>query len=81
MILINSKLEYYNKERPHSALGYMSPQQYRDAAATPLAANFWRDFSAPAQLAALRAAPSLRSGRYACAIKSRQYGLTSGGTE
>ncbi len=47
-------LEYYNKERPHSALGYMSPQQYRDATATPLAANFWCDFSAPAQLAALR---------------------------
>ena len=59
-------------ERPHSALGYMSPQQYRVATATPLAANFWRDFSAPAQLAALRAALSLRSGRYVCATKSRQ---------
>ena len=65
IVMTSQWLEYYNKERPHSALGYMSPQQYRDAAATPLAANFWRDFSAPAQLAALRAAPSLRSGRYA----------------
>ena len=72
IVMTSQWLEYYNKEGPHSVLGYMSPQQYRDAAATPLAENFWRDFSAPAQLAALRAAPSLRSGRYACATKSRQ---------
>lgn len=65
-------LEYYNKERPHSSLDYLSPQMYRDAAATPQAAHFWRDFSAPAQLAALRAAPSLRSGRCTYATKSRQ---------
>ena len=71
IVMTSQWLEYYNKERPHSTLGYMSPQQYRDTA-TPMAANFWRDFSAPAQLAALRAAPSLRSGRYACATKSRQ---------
>ena len=81
IVMTSQWLEYYKKERPHSALGYMSPQQYRDATATPLAANFWRDFSAPAQLAALRAAPSLRSGRYDCATKSHQNGLTSGGTE
>lgn len=54
-------LKYYNKERPHSSLGNLSSQMYRDAAATPLEAHFWRDFSAPAQLAALRAALSLRS--------------------
>ena len=28
-------LEYYNKERPHSSLDYLSPQMYRDAASTP----------------------------------------------
>ena len=72
IIMTAEWLEYYNKERPHSSLDYLSPQMYRDEAATPLAANFWRDFSAPAQLAALRAAPSLRSGRNAYATKSRQ---------
>lgn len=72
MVMTAEWLEYYNKERPHSSLDYLSPQMYRDEAATPLAANFWRDFSAPAQLAALRAAPSLRSGRNAYATKSRQ---------
>lgn len=72
IVMTSQLLEYYNKERPHSALGYMSPQQYRDAAATPLAANFWRDFSASEQLAALRAAPSLRSGRCIYATKSRK---------
>ena len=65
-------LGYYNKERPHSALGYRSPEMYRETAESPMAANFWRDFFAPAQLAALRAAPSLRSGRSAYATKSRQ---------
>jgi len=72
IIMTAEWLEYYNKERPHSSLGNLSPQMYRDEAATPMAANFWRDFSAPAQLAALRAAPSLRSGRHAYATKSRQ---------
>ena len=72
IIMTAEWLEYYNKERPHSSLGNLSPQMYRDEAATPMGANFWRDFSAPAQLAALRAAPSLRSGRHAYATKSRQ---------
>lgn len=72
IIMTAEWLEYYNKERPHSSLDNLSPQMYRDAASTPLAANFWRDFSAPAQLAALRAAPSLCSGRNAYATKSRQ---------
>ena len=65
-------LEYYNRERPHSSLHNKSPLQYREESGNPLPANFWRDFSAPAQLAALRAAPSLRSGRRAYATKSRQ---------
>ena len=65
-------LEYYNRERPHSSLANKSPLMYREEAATPLAANFWRDFSAPARLAVLRTAPSLRSGRPAYATKSRQ---------
>lgn len=65
-------LEYYNRERPHSTLKNRSPLQYREDSGTPLAANFWSDFSAPARLAALRAAPSLRSGRRAYATKSLQ---------
>ena len=65
-------LEYYNRERPHSSLNNKSPLQYREASGSTLTANFWRDFSASAQLAALRAAPSLRSGRRAYATKSRQ---------
>ena len=65
-------LEYYNRERPHSSLNNKSPLQYREASGSSLPANFWRDFSASAQLAALRAAPSLRSGRRAYATKSRQ---------
>ena len=71
MVMTAEWLEYYNKERPHSSLDYLSPQMYRDEAATPLAANFWRDFSAPAQLAALRDAPSLgtQSLRYKIAPK------------
>ena len=72
IIMTAEWLKYYNKERPHSSLGNLSPQMYRDAAATPLEAHFWRDFSAPAQLAALRAALSLRSRRSAYATKSRQ---------
>lgn len=35
----------------------------------PQSANFFSDFSASAQLASLRAAPSLRSGRSAYATK------------
>ena len=55
-------LEYYNKERPHSALGYRSPELYRKSAESPMAANFWSDFCAPAQLAALHAAaPTLQN--------------------
>lgn len=65
-------LEYYNRERPHSTLKNRSPLQYREEAGTPLAANFWSDFSAPARLAVLRTAPSLRSGRPAYATKSLQ---------
>lgn len=65
-------LEYYNRERPHSSLHNKSPLQYREESGNTLAANFWRDFSAPAGLAAIRAAPSLRSGRPAYATKSRQ---------
>ena len=65
-------LEYYNRERPHSSLENRSPLQYRGEAGTALAANFWRDFSAPARLAALRTAPSLRSGRSAYGTKSCQ---------
>ena len=63
-------LEYYNRERPHSTLKNRSPLQYREEAGTPLAANFGSDFSAPARLAVLRTAPSLRSGRPAYATKS-----------
>ena len=59
-------MEYYNRERPHSSLKNCSPLMYRENHATPLPANFWRDFSAPARLA------SLRSGRHAYASKSRQ---------
>ena len=65
-------LEYYNRERPHSTLKNRSPLQYREETGTPLAANFWSDFSAPARLAVLRTAPSLRSGRPAYATKSLQ---------
>lgn len=65
-------LEYYNRERPHSTLKNRSPLQYREEAGTLLAANFWSDFSAPARLAVLRTAPSLRSGRPAYATKSLQ---------
>ena len=59
-------MEYYNRERPHLSLKNCSPLMYRENHATPLPANFWRDFSAPARLA------SLRSGRHAYATKSRQ---------
>ena len=65
-------LEYYNKEWPHSALGYRSSEMYQESAESSMAANFGRDFFAPAQLAALRVAPSLRSGRNAYATKSRR---------
>ena len=56
-------MEYYNRERPHSSLKNCSPLMYRENHVTPLPANFWRDFSAPARLA---------SGRHAYASKSRQ---------
>ena len=46
-------LEYYNRERPHSSLHNKSPLQYREESGNTLATNFWHDFSAPAQLAAL----------------------------
>lgn len=35
IIMTAEWLEYYNKERPHSSLDYLSPQMYRDEAATP----------------------------------------------
>lgn len=65
-------LEYYNRERPHSTLNNKSPLEYREEKGALIAANFWSDFSAPARLAALRAAPSLRSGCPAYATKSLQ---------
>ena len=39
--------EYYDKERPHSAFGYQSPEMYRGSAESPMVANVWCDFSAP----------------------------------
>lgn len=50
------------------ALGYQRPELYRKFAESPMTANFWRHFSAPARLTALRAAPSLRL-RYKIAPK------------
>ena len=47
-------LEYYNRERPHSSLNNKSPLQYREESGSSLPANFWLDFSASAQLAALQ---------------------------
>ena len=35
LVMTAEWLEYYNKERPHSSLDYLSPQMYRDAASTP----------------------------------------------
>lgn len=35
IVMTANWLAYYNKERPHSALSYQSPQMYRDAAAPP----------------------------------------------
>ena len=37
-------LGYYNKERPHSALDYRSPEMYRESAESPMAANFLARF-------------------------------------
>lgn len=65
-------IDYYNNKRPHAAHKNKTPYEYRSEQGmpTPPPANFFSDFSAPAQLAALRATPSLRSGRSACATKS-----------
>jgi len=65
-------LTYYNRERPHARLGNLSPSEYCRQKGYPPAANFLRDFSAPMQLASLRSAPSLRSGRCIYATKSRK---------
>ena len=64
---------YVHSCTPH-CLKKIEPKglMYREKLATPLPANFWRDFSAPARLASLCSAPSLRSGRHAYATKSRQ---------
>ena len=65
-------LGYYNKERPHSALDYRSPEMYRKSAESPMAANFLaRFFRSGAACGATRralAAPSLRL-RYKIAPK------------
>lgn len=63
-------LTYYNQERPHARLENLSPSEYCRQKGYPPAANFLRDFSAPMQLASLRSAPSLRSGRSIYATKS-----------
>lgn len=65
-------LDYYNNKRPHATLKNKTPAEYRreQGYATPRPANFFSDFSASAQLASLRSAPSLRSGRSAYATKS-----------
>ena len=71
-------LEYYNWERPLSSLNNKSLLQYREESGNILAANFWRDFSASAQLAARPrsdwdAEPTLQ--------KCAKNGLTSEDTE
>ena len=65
-------LDYYNNQRPHASLKNKTPAEYRreQGRPIPLSANFFSDFSASSQLATLRAAPSLRSGRSAYATKS-----------
>ncbi len=68
-------LEYYNKERPHSSLDYLSPQMYRDAASTPpLTANFLERFFRSAAARGTRVATPTLQSRY-------RNGLTSGDTE
>ena len=54
-------MEYYNRERPHSALSYCSPLMYREKYASPVPANFWRRFfrSGTARVAPLRALAAL----------------------
>lgn len=65
-------LNYYNNKRPHASLKNKTPEEYRkeQGIPTPHPANFFSDFSASAPLSALRATPSLRSGRGAYATKS-----------
>ena len=65
-------LTYYNRERPHARLDNLSPSEYSRQKGYPSSANFLRDFSASIQLASLRSAPSLRSGRCVYATKSRK---------
>lgn len=65
-------LTYYNRERPHARLDNLSPSEYSRQKGYPSSANFLRDFSASIQLASLRSAPSLRSGRCIYATKSRK---------
>ena len=75
--LTASWLTYYNQERPHARLGNLSPSEYYRQKGYPPVANFLRDFSASIQLALLRSAPSLRSGRSIYATKSRQKWIDS----
>lgn len=65
-------IDYYNNKRPHTSLENKTPAEYRreQGIPTPHPANFFSDFSAPVQLASLRSAPSLRSGRRTYATKS-----------
>lgn len=70
--LTASWLTYYNQDRPHARLGNLSPSEYCRQKGYPPAANFLRDFFASIQLASLRSAPSLRSGRSIYATKSRK---------
>ena len=70
-------LTYYNQERPHARLENLSSSEYCRQKGYPPAANFLRDFSAPMQLASLRSAPSLRSGRSIYATKSRKKRIDS----
>ncbi len=50
-------LDYYNRERPHTSLGDMSPMAYAETQGIPPATPFLSDFSTS------RRCPSLRSGK------------------
>ena len=39
--MISKWMEYYNRERSHSALSYCSPLMYREKHDSPVPANFW----------------------------------------
>ena len=77
-------IDYYNNKHSHATLKNQTPAEYRRGQGVPIPhpANFFSDFSAPAPLAPLRAAPSLRSGRAMPALQNRaKNGLTSEGIE